>query len=62
LTSLAAITTGQAGAACGNSQFLVMWAHWDITTKSFLIGQTVWALPLRPLTLHTSAILVTVTG
>jgi hypothetical protein len=40
LTSLAAITTGQAGAAYGHSQFLVMWAHCDIATKSFLIGQT----------------------
>jgi hypothetical protein len=62
LTGLAAIATGQAGAACGHSQFLVMCAHCDKTIKSFLIAQTVLALPLRPLTLHTPATLVPVTG
>jgi hypothetical protein len=41
LTGLAAIATGQTGAAYAHSQFLVMWGHCDITTKSFLILQTV---------------------
>jgi hypothetical protein len=40
LAGLAAIATGQAGVAYGHSQFLVMCVHCDITTKSFLIGQT----------------------
>jgi hypothetical protein len=40
LTGLAAIATGKAGAAYGNFLFLVMWAHFDITSKSILIGQT----------------------
>jgi hypothetical protein len=59
---LAAIAAGQAGAACGHSQFLVMWAHFDITTKSFLISQTAEELVLRPLPLHTPVTLVPVTG
>jgi hypothetical protein len=40
MIGFAAIATGQAGAAYGYSPFLVMWTHCDITTKSFLIGQT----------------------
>jgi hypothetical protein len=40
LNGFAAISTGQAGAAYGQSQFLVMCSHCDIKTKYFLIGQT----------------------
>jgi hypothetical protein len=38
---LAAIATGQAGAAYGHSQFFLMGAHCVIATKIFLIGHTV---------------------
>jgi hypothetical protein len=41
LIGLAAIATGQAGAAYGHSQSLVIWAHCDITNKHFLIVETV---------------------
>jgi hypothetical protein len=36
--------------------------HCDITTKSFLIGQTAWAILLTHLLLHTPATLVPVSG
>jgi hypothetical protein len=50
------------GKSClGTFPVLVMCAHCDITTKSFLIGQTAEALPLRPHPLHTPATLVPVT-